>query len=190
MIVRVVPWPRTEEIGPMRERHVRLARTAGVLVLLVALAVPAFAGCGYSIRPPFDRNIRTVYVPMFRSVVFKRDVNMMLTEAIIKEIERRTPYKVVGKPEGADTTLEGYVSFADKNLIVENPFNLPRQLVTNLTATVTWTDNRTEKAVGTPFIVTAAVNFFPEVGETSMAAFQRACDRLAEEIVGAMEKPW
>ena len=41
-------------------------------------------------------------------------------------------------------TLEGYVNFADKNLIVENPFNLPRQLMTNLTATVTWTDNRSE----------------------------------------------
>jgi hypothetical protein len=127
---------------------------------------------------------------MFRTTVFRRDVNMMLTESIIKEIERRTPYKVVGKPEHADTTLEGSVNFADKNLIVENPFNLPRQLVTNLTATVTWTDNRTEKQVGAPFVVTAAVNFFPEVGETSVAAFQRSCDRMAEEIVGAMEKPW
>jgi Lipopolysaccharide-assembly len=174
----------------MRERQVRQACSAGVLVLLVALVVPGFAGCGYSIRPPFDRNVRTVYVPMFRSVVFRRDVNMMLTETVIHEIQRRTPYKVVGKPEHADTTLEGSVTFADKNLIVENPFNLPRQLTTNLTASVTWTDNRTEKMVGTPFIVNATVNFFPEVGETSEAAFQRACDRLAEEIVGAMEKPW
>jgi hypothetical protein len=174
----------------MAEFHVRSRRSATTLALMLALAVPAVVGCGYSVRPPFQQNIRTVYVPMFQSLVFRRDVNLRLTETIIKEIERRTPYKVVGKPEGADTTLAGTVNFADKNIVVENPFNLPRQLQTNLTATLTWTDNRTEKMVGTPFVVAAAVNFFPEVGETSMAAFQRACDRIAEEVVGAMEKPW
>ena len=39
----------------------------------------------------------------------------------------RTPYKVVGTPDGADTVLEGTINFANKNIVVENPWNLPRE---------------------------------------------------------------
>ena len=62
---------------------------------------------------------------------------LQLTELVNKEIERRTPFKVVGTPEGADTILDGTINFADKNIIVENPFNLPRQLIAMLHANVT-----------------------------------------------------
>jgi hypothetical protein len=148
------------------------------------------AGCGYTLRPPYNAAVRTVYVPIFTSVVFRRDVNLQLTEELIKQIERRTPFKVVGKPEGADTTLSGTINFADKNLIIENPFNLPRQLTATLTATVSWTDNRTEKKVGEPMVVSSTVNFFPEVGETSEAAFLKSVQRMATEIVNAMEDKW
>ena len=107
----------------MQNSRVRLLIAGGMLALLTS------GGCVlYSVQPPYNTNIRTVYVPTFRSVTFRRDVQFQLTEEIIKQIESRTPYKVVGKPEGADTTLEGVVNFADKNIILENPFNLPRQL--------------------------------------------------------------
>src|SRR2546421_11872051 len=35
----------------------------------------------------------TVYVPLFRSVSFRREVQLQLTELVTKEIEKRTPYK-------------------------------------------------------------------------------------------------
>ena len=44
---------------------------------------------------------------------------------IQKEIKHRTPYKVVGSPEKADTVLEGTINYGDKNIVVESPFNLP-----------------------------------------------------------------
>jgi hypothetical protein len=170
----------------MRDSRVRASRVA----LLVAVLAATIAGCGYSVRPPYDDRVKTVYVPVFRSVTFRRDVNFQLTELVIKEIENRTPFKVVGKPENADTTLEGVVNFTDKNLIVENPFNLPRQLTATMTVAVTWTDNRTEKKVTDPVIVTELYNFFPELGETSSAAFLRVNEKLARQIVGMMEKKW
>lgn len=163
-------------------------RTATALAAL-ALAATA-SGCGYSVRPPFDAQIRTVYVPVFRSVSFRRDVNLQLTEILIKEIEARTPFKVVGKPEGADSTLEGVINFSDKNIILENPFNLPRQLTATITVGVTWTDNRTTKTVKAPVVVTEMVNFFPEVGESSFSAFYRTNQKLAQQIVGMMEQKW
>ena len=168
----------------MRKFPVQRMFACGMLALLTS------GGCGYSVRAPYNANVRTVYVPIFRSVTFRRDVQLQLTEEIIKQIESRTPFKVVGKPEGADTTLEGVVNFADKNIILENPFNLPRQLTASMTADVTWTDNRTQKKVGEPMKVTVLYNFFPEVGETSTAAFLKCNQKLATDIVNAMEKPW
>src|SRR3954454_16289915 len=108
-------------------------------VLVMAAVLAGATGCGYSIRAPFDRSVRTVYVPVFRSITFRRDVNFQLTELVQKEIEKRTPFKVVGTPEGADMILDGEINFADKNIIVENPFNLPRQLTAILFVNVKWT---------------------------------------------------
>ncbi len=158
--------------------------------LVAILILTAAGGCGYSIRPPYTDQVRTVYVPIFRSISFRRDVNLQLTELIVKEIETRTPFKVVGKPEGADSTLEGVINFADKNIILENPFNLPRQLTATMTVAVTWTDNRSKKDVQVPVLVTETLNFYPEVGETSQAAFYRVNQRLAQQIVNMMEQKW
>ena len=38
--------------------------------------------------------------------------------------------------------------------------------------------------------VTELYNFFPEVGETSQAAFLRTCQMMAKGIVNAMEAKW
>ena len=156
------------------------------------LAIGTLSGCGYSVRAPFDRTIKTVYVPVFRSITFKRDMNIQLTNILIQEIERRTPYKVVGTREDADTILDGTVNFADKNIIVESPFNLPRQLTATVNASVSWTQNPpTKKDIDRgPTVVSATVNFFPEIGETSATAFYKVNQNLAKQIVDMMEAPW
>ena len=162
---------------------------------LLALGGPAAGsgiGCGYSVRAPFDKSVQTVYVPMFRSISFRREVQLQLHELTIKEIEKRSPYKVVGTPDEADTILEGTVNFADKNIIVESPFNLPRQLTTLVQATVRWTHNppRESEKNAPPVIIGETVNFVPEIGETSETAFYRTNQNLATQIVDMMEHPW
>ena len=115
----------------MRSLPIRAARA-----VIVALALAGPTGCGYSIRPPFDANIKTVYVPVFRSFSFYKDINFRLTELLIKEIKDLTPYKVVGSPEEADSTLEGITRFFEKNIMLENPYNLPRHLSASITVEV------------------------------------------------------
>src|SRR4051794_7544695 len=90
-------------------------RSAARPALVLALMLMAQAGCGYTVRAPFKNTVRTVYVPVFRSISFRRDENLQLTELVQKEIERRTPFKVVGSPEGADTLIDGQVNLTDKN---------------------------------------------------------------------------
>ena len=148
-------------------------------------------GTGYSIRAPYDTAVKTVYVPGFQSVSFRRDIYLQLTELVIKEIERRTPYKVVGKPEGADTTLSGTINYAEKNVVVENPNNLPRQLTSTIIVAVTWTDNKVEeKKAPNPAVVANTFNFYPEIGEPAEAAFYRTCEKMATQIVNMMEQTW
>lgn len=162
----------------------------------VALAAPFAlfaAGCGYSIRPPYDATIRTVYVPIFRNITFRRDIHLQITEAVQKEIPKRTPYQVVGSPEGADTTLEGTVIYVDKNAIVENPNNFARQVQGMINTQVRWVDNRSggEKSRDmTPVVVNEGAMFFPELGETSSQGLQKGIIRMAKQIVDMMEEPW
>jgi hypothetical protein len=171
-----------------------MGKRSSVWAVAVGLAAVALgsSGCGYSVRAPYDLSVRTVHVPVFRSLSFRRDVQLQLTELVIKEIERRTPYKVVGTREEADTIIDGTVNFADKNLIVESPFNLPRQLTSMMNVSVNWTHNppTKEELDRGPTIIAETFNFIPEVGETAETAFYRTNQVLAKQIVDMMEKPW
>jgi hypothetical protein len=163
-----------------------------ILGIALAMFTPGCNGIGYSIRPPYNHEIKSVYVPVFKSITFRRDVNIMLTDLVIKEIERRTPYKVIQDPDEADSMLEGTVNFAEKNVVVENPYNLPRQLTATLIVYATWTDNHRDKKdpIPQPAAISETFNFYPEIGETSEAAFYRCCEKLAVQIVNMMEEQW
>ncbi len=175
-----------------KPRSLRTRRTFRLFALLAAVLLAGLGGCGYSIRAPFDKSVKTVFVPVFKTQSFRRDINLNLTEMIQKEIMCRTPYKVVGSPEGADTIIEGSINFANKNIVVENPFNLPRELNATISARVKWTHNPpTEAEEKQEFtVISETVNFVPEVGETALTAYYRVNQRLAAQIVDMMEKPW
>ena len=53
------------------------ARSTRRLLIMVVTAA-ALCGCGYSIRAPFDKRIKTVFVPVLKTQSFRRDVNLNL----------------------------------------------------------------------------------------------------------------
>ncbi len=163
------------------------------LAALGLLALMLAAGCGYTIRPPYDPTIRTVYVPIFRSYTFRRGDNLKLTRAVIQEMELRTPYRMVGSPEEADTILSGVIELEDKNLMVASPENLPRHLLAGVTVRVTWEDVRPGANRDEPppeLVIPETISFYPELGETASLAYEKNIDRIAQAIVGKMESPW
>jgi hypothetical protein len=166
----------------------RRQAAAWALLAMVGLT----GGCGYNFRAPYDKSVQTVYVPMFKSQTFTRDVEKMLTEMIQKEIGRRTPYRIVDNLEDADTILSGVVNFADKNIVVESPFNLPRQLTRTVNVSVNWLHNppTASEKKREPTIISETVNFVPEIGETSLTALHAVCQRLSAQVVDMMEQPW
>src|SRR5208337_1181384 len=186
-----MPFSGSRIRQPEPTSRVPSAHLSGSLIMIL-LAGTMLSGCGYTIRAPFDKSVKTVFVPVFRTQSYRRDLNVNLCEMVQKEIMQRSPYKVVGRPEGADTVLEGTINLADNNIVVENPFNLPRELNATVTVMVKWTHNPPTEAEKTrlPTTVSETVNFVPEVGETALTAFYRVNQRLAAQIVDMMEQPW
>jgi hypothetical protein len=151
----------------------------------------------FGARTLFPENIETVYVPVFDSTSFRRGLGEELTEAVVKEIERRTPYKVVASP-AADTVLIGTITSEQKHLLFETTTGDPREVEVNLTVKVSWTYQRGQPVRDLPTVpvpaaavdISAASDVVPEVGQSIATAHARAIQRLAEQIVSLMEKPW
>ena len=73
----------------------------------------------------------------------RRQIPFDLTRAVIREIEAKTPYKVVSDRSRADTELTGTVMSLMKNLVNRNQLNEIREAETVLTVGIVWKDLRT-----------------------------------------------
>ncbi len=171
------------------------ARSIVLLTLLVCVA-----GCaGYQIgnRSLYPTHIRTVYVPMFKSNSFRRGLGERLTEAVMKEIELKTPYKVTGNP-GADSVLSGEIVGETKRVLIQRNSGEPREVQVGLQVVVNWVDRRgnvlrrTEMGPLPPELVDVGGtgNVTAQVGHSIATGHQQAISRLAEQIVSLMEAPW
>ena len=180
-------------------RGARHFRSVGVLAAaVVGLAV--VAGCaGYRVGNDslYPCDVRTVYVPIFESDSYRRYLGEKLTEAVIKEIELKTPYKVTGDST-ADSLLSGRITRETKRLLVLNKYHDPRAEEVNLTVKVRWLDRQSNMLrEGTPIpvpeelaTITETSTLVPEVGQSVTTAQQQAIHRLAVQIVSMMETPW
>jgi hypothetical protein len=157
-------------------------------------------GCaGYQLgnQSLFPDNIRTVHVPIFESNSYRRGLGERLTEAVVKEIEKKTPYKVVSDPN-ADSVLTGRLIDEKKHVLVTIPSGDARELQVEMKVQVSWVDRkgrmlRDNKSIPLPSEiaeVSSTANLVPEVGQSLATAQQEAICRLAEQIVDMMEKPW
>jgi hypothetical protein len=123
---------------------------------LLALALPAcesggnFTILGYTTKPNYDDHIHTVYVPIFKNLTFYRNVEFDLTQAVVREIEAKTPYKVISDRDRADTELLGTIAAITKNILNENQLNEVREAETVLTVQLTWRDLRTGELLSQP----------------------------------------
>ena len=159
------------------------------------LLITGCAGYQVGVQPLYRPDIHTVHVPIFQSDSYRRNLGEWLTEAVMKELEQSTPFKVVGTPL-ADSVLEGHIDYDRKRTLVENAADEPRDIEYSLNIHVRWTDQRggllMERTMGIPttLLVAANTSLVPEVGQSIVTAEQEAVTRLAKQIVGQMELPW
>lgn len=171
------------------------------LVPMILGGVLLATGCaGYQIgnRSLYRNEIRTVYVPIFVSDSFRRNLGERLTEAVVKEIENKTPYQVVSDPTMADSVLTGRLFAERNNVLAENVNDQPRVLESQLTVLVNWVDRQgfaiTQQSqyslAQQGITVVQAADYLPEAGQSVGVAHQEAIRRVAEQIVAQMESPW
>jgi lipopolysaccharide assembly LptE-like protein len=159
-----------------------------------------FSGCaGYQLgnRALYRPDIRTVHVPMIQSDSYRRYLGERLTEEVVKQIELRTPYKVVG-PDAADSVLTVRLVSDAKRVLANNRFSEPRDIETDFFIQTNWVDRRgdlimsNDNVPAAPLLVNIGqqANFVPEGGQSLATAQQEAINKLASQIVGQMELAW
>ena len=156
--------------------------------ILVALTL-AIGSCGYSSRPLFNPAYKTVAVPIFDNKSFRREWEFRLTEAITKNIEYRTPYKVASEDK-ADTILSGKITSVDENVLTERTGTiLPRESQLTVVVDFTWKDRSGRVLVERKGFNRSATEI-PQLNERVVDAEQLAIERLAEAIVDQMRVDW
>lgn len=169
-------------------------------LLLLATAAWFCPGCAlyrFGNGSLYRNDIRTIHVPMVVSDSFRRDIGEQLGEAICKEIELKTPYKVVGS-DRANSVLQVRLVTDTKRPLSQTIFGDARDIEMDYFAQSSWVDSRGDliqkySDVPLPPVLlntSQAANFLTEAGQSQATARQEALKRLAEQIVGQLECGW
>lgn len=131
---------------------------------LLAGTAAVAAGCrnggnfslfGYTTEPPFDPNIRSVYIPTFKLMPVVatplRNLDVEMTDAVVKELNaRKCPIKVVSDPARADTELIGTIISVVKPVYSRTQQALPLESELIIGVEVVWRDLRTGEILSNP----------------------------------------
>jgi hypothetical protein len=162
-------------------------------------ALLAGGGCaGYRVgqQALYRPDIHTVSVPIFDSNSFRRNLGEQLTEAVVKEIQLKTPYRVV-TGDRADSMLRGRILYEGKRMIAEDKFDVPRVIEAEMVCQVDWigpqgellTNRITIPLADYDLRVGQTETFIPEGGQSVASAYQEMIQQIAEQIVEQMEMP-
>lgn len=168
---------------------------AGLMIAAIACCA---CGCasdptqGYSAASIYPTGIRTVAIPIFKSDSYTRDIEFMVTDALIKEVEARTPYKVVPSSR-ADTIILGHVREVELDQLSKSRLTgLSEEVIVSVTIDFLWKDQRTGKPLVERRAFTANALFVPsrpssepiEIGQFA------AAQELARDVVSELQAEW
>jgi hypothetical protein len=159
-------------------------------IALAASLLVCVDGCGYHWQSTYRQDVHSVAVPIFTSKDSRRGIEFKLTQAIIQQIEARTPYKVESR-EHADTILEGEVVSTDMETLSSDYYNdIPQEQRMVLTLNFTWKDLHTGQILVERREYQIAATFYPTLGEGEFVGQQEAVEKLAVDVVHELERKW
>jgi hypothetical protein len=178
-----------DEASPTRITAAALAMATIIAVLPGCAADPR---SGWSTAAVHDASIGTIAVPIARNATWDRTVHLELTEAIVKEIEARTPWRVV--PESrARTILDVTIREVDlEQLSRSRGTGLAEEMALTLRVDFDWTriDTGDTLAARRDFAASALFVPSPPAGERIEVGRFDAVGRAAAAIVDALEGSW
>lgn len=167
--------------------------------LAILMGAMVFAcGCasdptkGYSSASVYPAHVSSVAVPIFANKTYFRDVEFELTDALIKEIERRTPYKVTSEAQ-ADTIILGQVRQVQLDQLSKSRLTgLSEEVIVSVTIDFQWKDLRSDKVLVERKQFAGHGLFVPSrpTGEPIELGKFAAVQQLARDVVGEMRSEW
>ena len=160
------------------------------------LLAVATGGCGstsgYAMQSRFPKEYRTVAVDVFRNETFDRPLNGELTEAVIKEVQSMTPYRIA--PESrADTLLRGTVKRRNlRELSKSRGTGLSEEVLYEVEVDWEWIDQRTGKVIVARNAFKASALFVPSRPSAEPTEIGRLAvvQNLAADIVANLQGNW
>jgi hypothetical protein len=174
----------------MSGRRVRLA--------LVAALCASAAGCaadptaGYSTAPAFRADVTSVAVPIFANDTHVRELEFELTDALVKEIQTRTPYAVLPSAR-ADTVLLGRIRRVEFDSLSKSRLTgLSEEVVLSVTIDFEWRDLRTDALLVARHAFEAGGLFVPSRPTAEPIEIGRfaVVQQLARDVVSQMHSGW
>lgn len=163
-----------------------------------AVACLAGAGCssdphkGYSFASTYPAGVHTVSIPVFDNYSKTPGIEAMVTEAVIKEVQRSTGLKVVSA-DTADSRLTGVVTGVDlRRLTLDRTTGYVQELAVTITVDFDWKDNRSGKVIVGRRGFAASDTFVPAKpsGERIETGQAGAAQRLAKDLVHELRGAW
>jgi len=173
-----------------------MKRSIGLIGLL-CLAMQLF-GCssdptrGYSTTSTYRGGVSSVAVPIFSNKSYVRDVEFELTDALVKEIEARTPYKVASEGD-ADTIVLGQVKSVQLDQLSKSRLTgLSEEVIVSVTIDFQWKDLRTGKVIVERKSFAGHGLFVPSrpTGEPIELGQFAVVQQLARDVVAEMRSDW
>ena len=177
--------PSPENIAATHWNPFARGIAAGFMIMAALLFT---AGCGYTGESLYPSGIQTVAVPIWKNDTFRHQLGFRLTEAIDKNIESRTPYRLASMKH-ADTVLRGKIVQVQETLL-SNSFetNLPQETQVTIVVDFTWRDLRNGKILSERKEFARSANTIPQIGQQLADAEQTAMEKLARAVVAQMQK--
>ena len=143
-------------------------------------------------RSTFNVELRTIAVPVFANSTPDRKIAPNITEALVKEIQTFTPWKVTGQGQ-ADTILRGTVTRYQLVLLSKDPTTgLANEMMVKATVDFDWVDLRTGESIVNLSGFSASALFTPSrplQQPIDLGRFQVA-QTMAREIVDTLQADW
>lgn len=161
--------------------------------VVLAMAV-VLSGCttGYEFRSAHSERVRSIAVPVFRNTSFEQGVDVQLTEAVVKQINRSTGWAVVDESR-AQTVLTGTVTGVSiRPLSTSRRTGYVEEVAIQITVDFEWRDNGTGEVLVGRRGFAGSGTFIADrgVGERIEAGEYGAIDQLARDIVGELRSAW
>ncbi|HVZ93011.1 MAG TPA: LPS assembly lipoprotein LptE [Phycisphaerales bacterium] len=176
-----------------------MIKLLGTIAIGACLVVAAFAGAcagnpksGYTVASAYRSDIRTVSVPIFDNTTYEHNLEAQLTDAIVKEIHRTTPWRVV-PPGSGQTTLSGVIVAADlRKLTTQGTSGLVETLAVDMSVNFDWKENKTGQVLVARRNFRSSRAFAPALGakESLESGQSSTIDQLAKDIVAELRSSW